>query len=91
MKEADRLLTAAFKTDLDVELAAYDVLIAQAGVAIADTKLSMVQGMSIVEVDAAKMVILEYKTYIAKFRRDKAELRKQYLLSKQEEIGNVQS
>jgi homospermidine synthase len=84
MKEAERLLTAAFKTDLDVELAAYDVLIAQANVAIADTKLSMVEGMTVPEIDAAKRVILEYKTYIADFRRSKAELRKEYLVTKQE-------
>jgi len=84
MKEAERLLTAEFKTDLDVELAGYDVLISQAGVAIADTKLAMVEGMTIPEIDEAKRVILEYKTYIANFRRDKSELRKAYLLEKQQ-------
>ena len=85
MKEAERLLTAAIKTDLDVELSGYNVLISQANVAIADIKLSMVEGMTVPEIDNAKKVILEYKLMIAGFRREKAELRRAYLQEKQEE------
>jgi len=85
MKEADRLLTAAVKTDLDVELSGYDVLIAQANLAIADIKLSMYEGMSVQGIDQSKRAILAYKVMIADFRGAKAELRQGYLIEKQQE------